>query len=182
MALIFCSLTGYHGVESRAKMIRSGSAVAFFFVLVFAFWGPSVLNFLEINMAAVEFTSGVALAFIAFGALRSGEGDEKISKQDFGVIPLAMPLLGSPGALTGAMNLSANASSAGQKISLVAAWACVVLLAWGLLLLFPRLIRAAGEVATTLLFRLSGLVILALGMRYAFSGIVQLLPPCSRPG
>jgi multiple antibiotic resistance protein len=173
MTLIFCSLVGYHCEEARRQMIHSGSAIAFFFVLVFAFWGQSILNFLEVNMSAIEFVSGFALASVAIDTLRVTEGDEKISKRNFSVIPLAMPIFGSPGTLTCAMNLVAQATSTAQRLSFIAAWACVISLAWGLLLLFSRLIRAAGEVATVLLFRLAGLLILALGMQYAFSGIVQ---------
>jgi small neutral amino acid transporter SnatA (MarC family) len=127
-------------------------------------------------MAAVEFSSGFALAFVAFASLRSKEGAGKFTERNFSVIPLAMPFLGSPAALTCAMNLSANAFSVSQKLSIVIGWACVISLAWGLLLFFSRLIRGAGAVATNLLFRLAGLLTLAMGMQYAFSGIVRLLP------
>jgi multiple antibiotic resistance protein len=173
--MAFSSLVGYHGAEMRIRMICHGSAVALFFVLIFAFWGAAILNFLGIGMAAVEFVSGFALICLALAMLRSREGDEKISGQNFSVIPLAIPFLGSPGTLTCAMSLSASASSFVQKFSLIVGWACVIFSAWALLLFFSRLIRAAGEVATNLLFRLAGLLILALGMQYAFSGIVQLL-------
>ncbi|MDR2677793.1 MAG: MarC family protein [Puniceicoccales bacterium] len=176
MALIFNALAGYHTAELRKKMIWRGSVAAFFLVLVFIFWGAAVLNFLGINMAAIEFVSGFALAFVALGTLRSKDDIEKVSRQNFSIIPLAMPILGSPIALTRAMDLFANASSIAQKFSIIAAWTCVISLACVLLLLFSRLIQVAGEVATNLLFRLGGLLALALGMQYVFSGIIQSLP------
>ncbi|MDR1456579.1 MAG: hypothetical protein LBI34_00745 [Puniceicoccales bacterium] len=175
-ALIFSSLAGYHSVEARTKIIYDGGAIAFFLVLVFAFWGTAILNFLGVNMAAIEFVSGFALAFLALSVLHTGDNVGKIAGQNFSVIPLALPFLGSPGTLICAMNLYTKASSITQKASIVVSWACMVSLACGLLFLFSRLIRAAGGVVTSLLFRLAGLLTLALGMQYAFSGILQLLP------
>ncbi|MDR2341279.1 MAG: MarC family protein [Puniceicoccales bacterium] len=176
MSVVFSSLVGYHAGKLQTKMIYNGSIVAFFLVLIFTFCGPEILNFLGINLAAIEFSSGFALVFIALAALRSSSRRGKISEQNFGIIPLAMPLLGSPATLICGMSLFTNASGVAQKLSIVMALACVISLTCVLLILFARFIRAAGETVTSLFFRLSGLLTFAIGAQYVFSGIAHMTP------
>jgi multiple antibiotic resistance protein len=180
VALIFVSLTAYYGEVERTRMIRNGCAIGFFLLLAFGYGGKSILNFLGLSMASVEIASGFALVFLGLSALRSKETGDAADRSKFrpnlSVVPLAIPFLGSPAALACAMYRCAKVSGIGQNLSFIGAILFAVGICYGFLLLFSRLLQTTGKIITNLLFRLSGLLTLALAIQHILSGLGHLFP------
>lgn len=76
-----------------------------FLLLIFAVTGSSILAFLGIEIYSLRIAGGILLLFIGLDMVRRGRqfgegGSEKNQRTDFALVPLAMPSLSGPGAIT----------------------------------------------------------------------------------
>src|SRR3712207_921252 len=87
--------------EDRNKVIDKAIIVAIAVLLLFAFAGQVILNYLEISMASLRVAGGLLLLLISLQMLR-GELNTPILEEgrDVAITPLALPLLAGPGTLT----------------------------------------------------------------------------------
>ena len=74
-------------------------------MIIFAFAGSGILSYLQINIYALRIAGGILLAFVGIDMTKRGQqfGESQPSKEqkaDFALVPLAMPSLAGPGAIT----------------------------------------------------------------------------------
>ncbi|MBD0390579.1 MAG: MarC family protein, partial [Nostoc sp. C3-bin3] len=98
--------------EQRNQVIDKAIIIAIAVLLLFAFAGQVILNYLEISIGSLRVAGGLLLLLIALQMLR-GELDQPIIEEgrDVAITPLALPLLAGPGTLTTVMLLMSKSQS-----------------------------------------------------------------------
>ncbi len=98
---IFISLTEKMAEGEKRRVFNTATVVGLILLLVFAFTGQEIFMLFGISVYAFEVVGGILLLIIAIRILISGSMQEKAdSPESIGAVPIAMPLLVGPGAIT----------------------------------------------------------------------------------
>ena len=135
------------------KTAKNAAVYATILLIIFAVAGSSILEYLRIEIYSLRIAGGILLAFVGLDMVRRGEqfGEstpDKEKKADFALVPLAMPSLSGPGAITVTIVSM-------RTLTLENFWVIAILIAIAAILLTMFI--------TYLIFRGSGLVIRVLG-------------------
>ncbi len=179
LAPMFVALTpGMTNAQRRAVAARA-CLISVGLLLVFGFFGETILAFIGISMPAFQIGGGILLFLTALDMLfdrrtarREGHADVV---EDPSVFPLAMPLIAGPGALA-AMILLIN--DAGRDwagiIAVNAIMVGVVALCFVLFLAAGLIERALGRTGTMVVTRLLGMLLAALSVQFVLNGLVAV--------
>src|SRR4051794_41918960 len=101
---IFLSLTGGYEPARVRRAARQAVLVSFVVIVVFAFFGQSILDYLQVSLPALQCAGGLLLLLVALELL-TGRGDEPMRQGDTNValVPLGTPLPAGAGAAVGAL-------------------------------------------------------------------------------
>ena len=181
---IFVALTqGMSERQRRAIAIRS-VLVAFGILLLFGLAGEAVLNFLGISMAAFRMAGGILLFLTALDMLferrtqrRQDQADTAQTEDlddDPSVFPLAIPLLGGPGAIASMILHTGQGTGALHIAAVHGVMMLVLLIAFALFLLAAPIERLLGPTGITVVTRLLGMLLAALSVQFVIDGLRDL--------
>lgn len=169
---------------------RSAARVAALTVLgvlaVFIFVGEPLLTFFGIRLAAFSVAGGLLLLLLALSMVQAHvspqrqtqeEALEAEEKEAVGVVPLGVPLLAGPGAITHVI-VAAGAAQGDvmQQGLLLIPVALVALSVWLAFRAAPMIARRLGKTGIHVVTRLMGLIIAAISIEMIASGLGQLFP------
>ncbi len=102
---LFSAVTSSHTKKDRKRTAKSAALYAAILLIIFAFAGSGILSYLQIQIYSLRIAGGILLAFVGLDMTRRGQqfGESppgKEHKADFALVPLAMPSLAGPGAIT----------------------------------------------------------------------------------
>ena len=98
---IFMGLTEKMTQAQKRKVFNTASLVGFILLLVFAITGQEIFVIFGISIFSFEVAGGILLLIISIRILISGSLHENAdSPESLGAVPIAMPLLVGPGAIT----------------------------------------------------------------------------------
>jgi multiple antibiotic resistance protein len=175
--LIYHILTARLGRRERGLVAVLSNVVAFFLLALFIVAGLSVLGYLHISQASFEIAAGLLLAPSAYRLVEHGQPfgpappSEPISPLQLAVVPLAIPLLAGPGALATVVSFTGEY---GRGVVMLAS-AIVLLLSTALFVLGPAILNLLGESFLRLFSRLIGILLMAIAVNLAVTGVVQAL-------
>lgn len=168
---IFMALTKDVSKEERERELNHAVAVASILLLLFAFLGKVVLDVLGITLNSFMIAGGILLLFIAFDLLR---GEHKYGVRggpSVGAVPLGIPLLAGPGAITAVMVII---QSYGVGFVLFAIFSAII--ATKLVLgQSERIFRIIGKVGSEVLSRVMGIIVAAIAIQFIMDGIVGMI-------
>lgn len=172
-APIFLALTKGLEVEQRHRIVNKASIVATIILLIFAFAGQFVLDYLHISTGSMRVAGGLLLLLIALRMLE-GELETPLVEEgrDVAITPLALPLLAGPGTLTSVMLLMADASTA--RLSVVVGILAAMLVTWFIVRLSAQIDHLIGAEGAIIVTQLSGFLLAALGIEIGSVGIKEL--------
>jgi MarC family membrane protein len=155
----------------RTLVILRECAIAFLVLLVFIFFGDSILRLLGLSGSSLNIAGGLILFLIALRMIfRRPEGlfGDVISGEPF-IVPLAIPSITGPTAIATVILM---VSRAPQRIMEWAAAASIAMLITLPLLLFAeRLSKLIGEPGLLAFERLMGLILTAIAVEMLLQGI-----------
>lgn len=174
-APIFVSLThGRSRADIRTIALRA-CAVALIVLVVFAVSGAVVFRVFGITLDA--FRIGGGLVFLTIGLpMLTGHGGKKApdpneSSTDPSVVPIGVPLLAGPGAITTVMVLMGQSRGAAHAAALMGALVAALAATFGSLVVAPILLRRLGTSGLALVTKVMGLIVLVLGVQLVIDGI-----------
>jgi len=172
---IFLVLTKGMEPEQRHNVIDRASVVATVVLLVFAFGGQLLLDYLQISMGSLEIAGGLLLLLIALRMLE-GELDTPVVEQDrdVAITPLALPLLAGPGTLTTVMLLMSESPSTSSHLSVVVGMVAAMLVSWLILRQAGRIDQLIGPEGALIATKLLGFLLAALAVEIGSGGIREL--------
>ena len=164
---LFSAITAKHTKLERKKTAKNTAVYASILLIIFAIAGSSILEYLRIEVYSLRIAGGILLAFVGLDMVRRGEqfGEsppDKEHKADYALVPLAMPSLSGPGAIT---------------IIIVSMKALTVNNSWIIAIIIAILSIILTMVITYLIFQSSGFLIKVLGKKGmdAFTRVMGLL-------
>lgn len=159
--------------EERNKVIDKAIIVAIAVLLLFAFGGQIILNYLEISIGSLRVAGGLLLLLIALQMLR-GELDRPIIEEgrDVAITPLALPLLAGPGTLTTVMLLMSKSQS--PHIAVIVGILAAMFITWLILRLANLIDQWIGAEGGVIVTQLLGFLLAALAVEIGSTGIREL--------
>ena len=102
---LFSAITSGCSKKERIKTAKNAVKYATILLIIFALAGSAILEYLGIEIYSLRVAGGILLAFVGLDMTRRGQqfgetppGEEH--KADLALVPLAMPSLSGPGAIT----------------------------------------------------------------------------------
>jgi len=170
---VFIGLTEKLEGQQRRRVFRSATLMGFALLVIFAFTGQGLLTFFGISLYSFQIAGGILLLIIAIKLLIEGEWWNPVGSQaSLSAVPLAVPLLVGPGAITATI---LNLQEFGIVITLVAVVA-VFLVVWLVLRLVEPVYRFLGKSGSQIIARIMSLFIAAIAVQYIINGITYYLP------
>jgi multiple antibiotic resistance protein len=164
---IFLALTSSMTAKQRVRAARQAVVVAFGVIVAFAVFGRALLDYLHISLPALQGAGGLLLLLVALELL-TGKTEEPTSAGGVNValVPLGTPLLAGPGAIVATMVFVQQAQDQPTKYPAIALGVVLVHLCLWLAMRFAgRIRRVLGEGGTTLITRISGLLLSAIAVQ-----------------
>jgi multiple antibiotic resistance protein len=181
---IFLGLTLGQGPHQRRRSARY-AALAVAAVLVAAVWaGEALLGFFGVRIASFRVGGGILILLMAIAMLQARtspskqtqeEAEEAGSRDSVGVVPIGIPLLAGPGAIS-LVIVDAQQAPVGGRLVLSATILAVSAIAWGALLAAGPIGRVLGRTGINIFTRLMGLLLAAVAVEYIASGLLELFP------
>ena len=181
---IFVSLTANRAPAARLALARVITLTVFGVLAGSALFGEALLRLIGAGLPAFSVGGGLVLLLMALamlnaraGGLRQSEAEaEELEAGEFsGVVPLAVPLLAGPGAISTTI-IFAQARGIAHLAALVACIAVVCGLLWLALRFAHRLGPRLGTTGLNIATRLLGLLLTAIAIQTMAEGLVQLFP------
>jgi multiple antibiotic resistance protein len=176
----FLAITNDATHVERQNIARKASLTCFFVLAGFAFVGRYIFRALGITLPAFEIAGGVILLLTGLEMLRAqrittnetpGETQEGVEKEDASIIPLGIPILAGPGAISTVMVLVAQTRHPWQQVVVFAAIAISAFASYLVLAAGDAVRRVLGETGIRVLMRIMGLLLTALAVQFVLSGL-----------
>ncbi len=177
---MYVALTAAYGRGQRAATLRRGILTALVVMVVFAVLGSLILKFFGITTAAFQIAGGILFFGIGWDMLQARRTrtktteEEEIAgaaKDDVGIIPLGIPGLAGPGAITTVIALQSQASGASDRMAIYVAIVAVSLLSWIILAAAPFVTRRLSATGMNVFTRLMGLLVMVVGAQFVINGV-----------
>lgn len=177
---VFLAVTAGSSLDERRRVARVACLTATAVIAGFALAGPLVFRLFGVTLAAFQIAGGLVLLLAAFDMLRARrspltetpeEVAEGMRKQDIAITPLAVPLLGGPGAITTAMVLAGRAQSPVDYAVFVGAVVAVGLACFAVLAIGASGAHRLSPTVLNVVTRLMGLLLAAIGVQFILSAL-----------
>lgn len=165
---IFLSLTEGMSPEEKKNTFRLALITGFTLLLCFAVLGNYILLLFGITIESFMIAGGILLLVIAMRLLILGwRREEHLSSEGVGVVPIGVPLLVGPGAITTTIMYL---QTSGVFVTLTA----VILsfaVTWLILKFIDPISRFLGRTGSLVIGRVMALLIAAIAMEFVIKGI-----------
>ena len=169
---IFVGLTENVPDAQRRKLYNTAIIVGMLLLLVFAFTGQGILTFFGVSIYSFYVAGGILLLIIAIRILISGSMHENVeSVESLGAVPIAIPLLVGPGAITTTiLDLQI------YDITITVLAVVIVLsLTWFILRYINQIYKLLGKTGSLVISRVMALLIAAIAVQYILTGVTHFV-------
>ncbi len=179
----FLAITARVEAPRRKLMARKASITCFIVLTTFALVGKFIFRMFGITLPAFEIAGGLILLLIGIDMLEakrsptqesSGEAEEAAVKDDVGIVPLGIPMLAGPGAISSVMVLVGQASKLWEVATIVGAIGFTAYVSYWVLASADRVRKVMGETGIRILVRIMGLLLVALAVQFFVNGLTDL--------
>ncbi len=182
---VFISLTTNESTQHRQKTVNLTALGVLCVLLVALFFGESLLRFFGISIDSFRVGGGILVLLMAISMLQAKtsllkqteeEAHESLEKESVAIVPLAMPLLAGPGAISAAI-LAAHRSSSFTDYAAIAIGITVLsFIVWLTLRIAPWISARISATGINIFTRIMGLVLAAIAIEYIANGLKGLFP------
>ena len=170
---IFMGLTENVPESKKKKVYNTAIIVGTVLLLVFAFTGTEILTIFGLSIYSFEVAGGILLLIIAIRILISGSMNEKVEyPESIGAVPIAIPLLVGPGAITTTIfNIQLYETAIPAILSVI----IVMAITWVILRNIDKIYKLLGKTGSVVIARVMALLIAAIAVQYILTGITHFL-------
>lgn len=181
----FLAITQSVNPVRRKRMARKAAMTCFIVLTSFALAGQLIFKMFGITLPAFEIAGGLILLLIGLDMLQAkrsatqeahGETEEGAAKEDAGIVPLGIPMLAGPGAISSVMVLVGPVPTLWhwQMGAVLGSIAFTSLVSYLVLAGAGRVRAVLGETGIRILVRIMGLLLVALAMQFFVNGLTDL--------
>ena len=168
----------------RKRIAKKSSLATFLILVIFAVLGQTVFKMMGITINSFRIAGGIFIFTNALDMLRGAnvrsktlpeERAEAAQKDDFSIIPLAIPLLAGPGTITISILAMEKADGIFQSGWVIVNIFLVCLLTYFILVNSVMLLKWIGESGIRVLNRIMGLFVASIAVQMFINGLKALL-------
>lgn len=176
----FLAMTARDTPQFRRVLARRGAWTAAITLTLFALAGSLIFKVFGITIGAFKVAGGVLMGLNALDMVQArrshqretpAETAEGIAKEDIGILPLGVPMLAGPGAISTVMVLALGSKSVAATVALYVAIGLTCYVSYVTLSAASIVERRLGATGMRILTRLMGLVLCAIAAQFIIDGI-----------
>lgn len=177
-------ITGMTDLERNRIISVVASSVALI-LLASLFFGELILHFFGISIHSFRVGGGILLLLISISMLHAKvspisqtreEAEESRDKESIAVVPLAIPLLAGPGAISTVIIDAHKASGIAHYVIIALEIIALSLILWFVLRLSPVLSKRISATGINIFTRIMGLILAAIAVEFIANGLKGLFP------
>jgi multiple antibiotic resistance protein len=178
----FSALTEGYSPADKRGVIQKACFVALVALLLFGLVGQWIFLAFSLTVPAFQIAGGLLLFSVGFDMLRGerprtktteSEHAEALERQAVGVVPLGIPLLAGPGAISTVMVYMSHETSSGvDKLFVFAGILVSILASYAALSYADRIFRRIGRTGTLAISRILGLLLAAIAVQFVINGVI----------
>lgn len=185
---VFVSLTSQQTHQERLKTNTTANFAVLVILLVSMFFGQMILDAFNISISSFRIAGGSLIVMIAWSMLQGKLGEVRHNKEEKGdtmvkesiaVVPLALPLMAGPGAISSTIVYAAQFNSPQDLLGLSLVVLVFCLMSWLIFCAAPILFRLMGKTGINVITRIMGLIMMSLGIEIMVAGIKHIFPVLS---
>ena len=182
----FLAMTHNDSPDVRARIAARASVAAGVVLILFGLAGTWILKLFGLSLPAIQIAGSIVLLGIALDMIhgrRSAtqatreETDAAADKESIALMPLAVPMLADPGAISTTLIMLNRASSLGQKLAFYLCLVGVILATFAILKFFAHGARWLSPLAQKMMARLMGLLLCAMSIQFTINALRQMGVP-----
>jgi multiple antibiotic resistance protein len=167
----------------RRRLARRAAITCFLVLTAFAFAGTLIFKIFGITLPAFRIAGGLILLLIGLEMLQAhrshtqevpAETQEGAEKDDIGVIPMGIPMLAGPGAISTVMVQMGQSIVWWRAAVVLGSIALTAVVAYGVLAGAERVRKVLGETGIRILMRMMGLLLTAIAVQFVVNGLMEL--------
>lgn len=181
---LFITLTaGYSKQERHSTALRTSLAFACVMILIL-FAGDPILRFFGISVSSFKAAGGIIILLMAISMVHAKvsrikqtaeEAEDAADKASIAIVPLCIPLLAGPGAMSTVIVYSHQVSSMPHMLLLAAGILIVTVCVWLCLISAPYIAKLLGRTGMNVVMRIMGLVLAAIGVEFIAHGFMEMI-------
>jgi multiple antibiotic resistance protein len=166
MVPIFVALTGALPARERHRAAWQAVALALGVIVVFAVAGQTLLDYLHVDLPALQGAGGLLLILVALELLTGKADDpEQQATANIALVPLGTPLLAGPGAIVATMLFVQRAGGLADYTAIAAAIVAVMIVVWLTLHFSGVIVKVLRPGGIEVLTRIAGLLLAAIAVQ-----------------
>ncbi|CAG9420505.1 YchE family NAAT transporter [Providencia alcalifaciens] len=182
---VFISMTNYQTVASRNRTNTIANSSVAIILCISLLVGDSILQLFGISIDSFRIAGGILIVTIALSMISGKIGEDKQNKQEktetavrdsIGVVPLALPLMAGPGAISSCIVWSSRWTGWQNFIGLALTSILFAFCCWLLFRSASLLVRYLGQTGINVVTRIMGLLLMSLGIEIAVTGVKAIFP------
>jgi multiple antibiotic resistance protein len=182
---IFVALTSDVQDDERKRIARIIVFAVTTILLVSLVFGEKVLRFFGITISSFTVGGGILIMLMAVSMVQARispvshtkeEARESESKTSVAVVPLAMPLLAGPGAISTVILYAHKDSGVSHYLMMGVDILILAAVLWTVLELVPWISRHISQTGINIFTRIMGLILMAIAIEFIANGMKGLFP------
>jgi len=154
-------------------------------ILISLLFGQILLNFFGISVASFTIGGGFLLFTMAFSMISGQQSTSKINteeirsfdfEREIGIIPLAIPLLSGPGAISSSIIHAKNFTTTAHWVIAIIMIFLIGILIKIILSYAENIGERLGQIGLNVMTRIMGLILLSMSIEMIATGIKEILP------
>jgi multiple antibiotic resistance protein len=176
----FLAMTERDSPVQRRALARRGAWTCAITLTAFALGGSIIFTIFGITIGAFKIAGGILIGLNALDMVQARRSQQRetpvekaegIQKEDIGIIPLGVPMLAGPGAISTVMVLALGSKGVATTVAVYVSIALTAAISFYVLAAASLVERRLGQTGMRILTRLMGLVLCAIAVQFIIDGI-----------
>lgn len=181
----FVSIAGELPRGARRSMTTRASVAVFLILTVSYFGGQGLLSFFSIRVASLRVAGGFLIFSMAWSMLHATISQAKQTPEEalesgernaVAIVPLAMPLMAGPGAISLMIIEAGRGDGVAHHAGVIGAVLVLAVSIWLILQSAGPIARALGQTGMNVATRFMGLILAAIAVEFIASGLSEIFP------
>ncbi len=172
--------------NQKKKLVLSCTVAVFVTLVLSLLAGDKLLSFFHIRIPSFRIAGGILIGMNAFKMLQGMRASTKINDKEkaiikdsdelreIGIVPLAIPMLAGPGAISTCIIYSQKMGSVLSYSGAVFSMAICSLILWIVLINASFLSNKLGKLGVNVMTRVMGLILLSISVEFIATGIKNI--------
>ena len=187
---VFVAMTASQSEKHRMRIARIAAQTVAAVLLISTLLGERILDLFGISIASFKVGGALLIMMNALAMMQAmpardkqtpEEAEEAEDKASIAVVPLGIPLLAGPGAMSTIIIYASEKKVVWHLLAVCITAVGVAIVTWIALRIAVRVGRRMSTTALNVATRIMGLLLAALAVEIFAGGIVELIPALGQP-